>query len=44
MSLPAEYDDDEDPGAVHAAKRAMGRNDFRYRDVRVGRRVTFLSP
>jgi hypothetical protein len=44
MSLPLEYDDV--PGAVHAARNKIGRNDFRYRDVsvvRVGRRLTFLS-
>jgi hypothetical protein len=42
MSLPLEYDDE--PGAVQAARKTIGRNDFRYRDVtivRVGRRVTF---
>jgi hypothetical protein len=34
------------PGAVQAARKRIGRNDFRYGDVtieRVGRRVTFLS-
>jgi hypothetical protein len=44
MSLPLEYDDE--PGAVHAARMTIGKNDFKYRDVsmvRVGRRVTSLS-
>jgi hypothetical protein len=41
MSLPAEYDDGA--GGEHAARTAIARNDRKYRDVWVGRSVTFLS-
>jgi hypothetical protein len=44
MLLPPPLAEEKDgAGAVQAAKKRIGANNFRYTDVRVGFRVTFRS-